>query len=235
MAEPKKTEAGYAEPKKEPETNQGNQAKAAECPKFPEPNKFITPSMPEGYYDKVPDEQLELINGKKTKALNAASEKKEEETAAADDAHQTAIDAHAKAVREKDNAINSLKTKSKNKKTELLRAFKEKLIGLLPKGCAVAGKDKDKEGPSIEERVPPDKLATNIAELNKLLADEDIDYLKKLKEINLKYADAENLWKKAEITYESAICEAILNEDLASKQADVVFRTDLSRLVEQYK
>lgn len=237
MVEPKKTEAGCAEPNKEPikeqENNQDILAKDVKCPKSPVPDKFEIPPMPEDYYDKVPKEQLELINGIKTKELNAASEKKEDETAVAADAYQTAMDVHAKAVRDKDIAIKSLETKSKNKKIELLRVFKEKLIGLLPKGCAITGKDTDKEGPSIEERVPSDKLATNIAELNKLLADEDIDYQKKLKDINLKYADAKIALEKAEITFNSAICEAILTEVLASKQADVVWRASVSKLVEQ--
>lgn len=235
MAEPYKTDTGCEEPKKESEYEQNSGAKD-KCPEFPNPDCFELPSMPgPEYYEKVPKEQLELINGIKTKQLNAASEKKEAETAAAVDAYQTAKDAHSKAVREKENAIKSLDTKSKNNKTELLRAYKEKLIGLLPKGCPVPGKDKYKEEPSIEERVPPDKLAICIAELNKLLADEHIDYLKKLKEINLNYADAENVLKKAEITYKAAICEAILAEEQAYKQADVVWRTSVSKLVEQYK
>jgi hypothetical protein len=183
------------------------------------------------YYEKVPKEQVDLTEGIKQKELNAASEKKEDDIAAAVDIFQTAKDAYAKAVRDKDSATKSLETKSKNKKTELVRLYKEKLIGLLPKGCAVLGKDNS----SIEARVPADKLAICITELNKWLADEDLDYAKKSKEIRLKLADAESLWDKAKITYESTVCEIKFTEEQAIKQADVVWRTSLSKLLEQFK
>lgn len=230
--EPKKSEVKTMELKMELEAMQKNVAEDVGCPKSPMPDGFKPPSMPTpDYYKKIPKEQLDQIDGIKTKDLNAASEKKEDDSAAAADAYQTAKDAYARAIRERDNAIKSLETKSKNKKTELLRVYKEKLIGLLPKGCAVTGKD----NPSIEERVPPDKLAISIAELNKLLADEDLDYQKNFKGIKVKLAEAESILEKAKITYESAICEIKSTEAQAIKQADVVWHTSLSKLLEQFK
>lgn len=230
--ESKKSEVKTMESKMELEAMQKNVAEDVGCPKSPMPDGFKPPSMPASdYYKKVPKEQLDQIDGIRTKDLNAANEKKEEDTATAIDAYQTAKDAYAKAGRERDGATKSLETKSKNKKTELMRLYKEKLIGQLPKGCAVTGKD----NPSIEERVPPDKLAISIVELNKSLADEDLDYQKKLKEIKMKLAEAESILEKAKITYESAICEIKLTEAQAIKQADVVWHTSLSKLLEQLK
>ncbi|SFE85431.1 hypothetical protein [Nitrosomonas sp. Nm166] len=209
-----------------------NASKSIECPSSPVPDDFELPSKPaDDYYKKIPQEQLDLIGGIRTKDLNAASEKREDETETAKNAYQTAQDAYEKAVREKDSAIKGLETKSKNKKTELLRVYKENLVKLLPKGCAITGKD----NLPLAERVPPDKLALHIAELKKSLADEDLDYTKKLKEIKVKLAEAENLWAKARIDYESADCEIKFTEAQAIKQADVVWQTSLSKLVEQYK
>lgn len=206
--------------------------KEIDCPKSPVPDKFEVPTMPDdSYFQNVPKEQIELIDGVRTKDRNAASEKRADAVSMAEETYLTAQGVHEKAIREKESETNSLNRKSKNNKTELMRAYKEKLIGLLPQGCAVTNKDNS----SIESRVPPDKLAVCIAELEKMLADEDIDYLKKLNEINLKFADAEQMWKKAGIEHEAAKCEARLVEEQERKQAEITWRTSLSQLVEKHK
>jgi hypothetical protein len=43
------------------------------------------------------------------------------------------------------------------------------------------------------------------------------------------------LWDKAKITYESTVCEIKFTEEQAIKQADVVWRASLSKLLEQFK
>ena len=229
--EPKQDEVDTKGAEMKLENTQKNLTEDNDCQKSPVPDGFELPSMPKDYYDKIPKEQLDQLDGIRTKDLNAASEKKEDAVAKADDAYQTGKDAYSKAVREKDSATKSLETKSKNKKIELLRVYKEKLIGLLPKNCVATGKDNS----PIEERVPPDKVAICIAELNKLLAEEDIDYLKKLKEIKVKLVDAENIWKKSETVHKSDTCEAKLTEAQAIERVDVVWRSSLSKLMEQFK
>lgn len=204
-----------------------------ECPPSPLPDGDVIklPEMPKDYYSKVPAEQIQQIDGIRTKEKNTAAEKKEDEIAAATEAYNTAQDVFSKAIREKDSAIKSLDIKSKNKKTEYWRVYNECLIKSLPKGCPGTGTEQT----TLEQRVPPDKLAICMAELKKSIADEDLDYYKKLKEIEVKFADAECLLKKAEVIYKSAICEAKLTKEQADKQAEVTWHTSLSRLVEQYK
>jgi hypothetical protein len=219
MAEQRKNEVKNVEPKKELGLMQTNEPKESECPKSPDVPDL--PSMPpDDYFEKIPKEKLEPIDAQKKKAENDANEKKESDEATAKEVNLTAEDAYNKAKREKVSEKEIQKIRSKNKKIELLRLYKEKLIVLLPKDCV---------------DVPEDKLAICIAELNKLLADEEIDYVKKSKEIEVKLVDAENVWKKAEAVYKLVICETELTKAVAIEQAEVVRRNKISELLKQFK
>lgn len=220
MPEQKKNEVKNVEPTEESRLMQTNEPKEYECKKSPSVPGF--PDMPsDDYFKKIPEEKLELIEAQKKKAENEANEKKESDEATAKENHLTAEDAYNKAIREKDVAINLLETKTKNNKTELLRVYKEKLSGLVPKDC-------------VDKKVPQDKLAICVAELNKLLADVEINYLKKSKEIEEKFVDAENAWKKAGVVIKLTVCEIELTRTVAFEKAEVDRRNKISELLKQF-
>jgi len=212
--------------------NSDNSPNVISCPKPLLPDGFLAPQFPNNdYYKPVPNDQMDQISGIKNKALNAASEKKEGDFAKALEDFNIAKDLYAKANRDLVNSKHLLVIKSINNKIELLRVFKEKLLTLLPKGGLASGK----ENAPIEERVPADKLAVCVAELNKALTDEDLDYLKKKNDIKLKFEDSENLWKKSEISYRTTVCEAKLLETQSIDQAEVVWRSSISDLLKALK
>lgn len=201
--------------------DQNDEPKEYECEISPPVQGF--PDMPsDDYFKKIPEEKLEPIDAQKKKAENDANEKKESDEATANEVYLTAEDAYNKAIRERDSETKIQEIGSKNKKIEFLRLHKEKLIGLLPKDCA-------------DKKVPQDKLAICIAELNKSLADEEIDYLKKSKEIKVKFVDAESVWKKAEAVKKLSICEIELTKAVAIEKAEVDRRNKISELLKQFK
>ena len=199
------------------------------CKKSPNPEDFNKPPFPDNaYYSHVPKDQLDKINGDRAKAESDAEIEKTEAWDQAFERLQVAEANHKAAKRKKDNDKKLLDLKCKNKKTELLLNFKNKLMEQLPKGCVSTTKDTD----PIEDRVPKDKLAICVAEFNSALADEELNYSNSLKGIKDQWADAENNLKKANIAYFGDVCAANATKEQKLAAAEIVRRTKLSEQIQ---
>jgi hypothetical protein len=195
------------------------------CHKSPCPDDFTKPPFPENaYYSHVPKDQLDKINGDRAKAESDAEIEKIEAYGQAFEHLQAAKAAYDAAARKKDQDLKLLDLRCKNKKTELLLNYKNGLMDQLPKGCVSANKESD----PIEDRVPKDKLAISVAGFYKALADEELNYSTKFKEIKDLGADAEHAFRKANIAYIGEVCLANATKKQKVAAAEIVRRTKLS-------
>jgi t-SNARE complex subunit (syntaxin) len=199
------------------------------CQKSPCPENFDRPEWPKGYYDNVPKEQLEKIDGDKTKADTDADEILVEACGKAFDDFQSAKAEYAAAKRKKEHDRELVDLKSKNKKSAILQNYKNKLVDLLPAACTQGSKNSD----NLEDRVPKDKMAICVAEFYKDIADESFNYQSKLKAIEDQWADAQSKWEKAQIDYRAAVCSARSAKKQATTTAEIERRKKISEKVQQ--
>lgn len=198
-----------------------------DCPNSPFPVHWAKIEFPsKDYFKKLSKDQIEQIDSERTKALNTANEKLEEANGQADDVYQAAnaefIAAGKKQIRDK----HLLDLKTINKKTEVFESFKKALRENLPKNSGPPGiNDTDI---LVDARVPRDKFAICVANFNKALIDEEINYLNSLKTINDLKTDADSKWKKAQETHAASYCSAKVVKEQAEKAAEIVWRTQIS-------
>lgn len=188
--------------------------------KYPD---YTVPKLPDeydnndGYTGNIPTAQKEQINSERMDALNTASEKSSKSENEAKTAFSMAEAEHKAAKNKFENDKKDIETASKNKKKILRQNYRNKLRESLPKNCPAD----DQNNIEKSAKIPVEDKAVCIADFKKALADEDLDYLNKLKTVKEQWQDAQCKYFKAKLTYENSVCAANFIEQQARAVADV--------------
>jgi hypothetical protein len=183
---------------------------------------YTVPKLPDeyapgGYRGKIPIAQKEQINAERMNAQNVASEKRSKSKNEAKTAFSMAKAEYDAAENKYKDDKKDIETASKNKKKILRQKYRDKLRESLPKNCLAD----DQNNIEQADKIPAEDKAICIADFIKALADEDFDYLNKLKTVKEQWQDAQCKYDKAKLTYENSICAANFIKQQARAAADV--------------
>ena len=199
----------------------------SECPKSPSPSSdnFKIPADPEvKEYESIPTDKFEELKGEKDKATEDAELTMEKHKAVALKAKKTAEAAYE--VEQSDfNTNKSLLDKGiKNSKSQYWREYKQALTADLPKNVPPSKENKIED----DGRVPMDKRALRIAELQEKLDQEELKYITESKELRKTWTVAENDWRVAKETYDLELCRIDAELTLAISTGKKAWRAKLS-------
>lgn len=199
----------------------------SECPKSPSPtsDNFKIPADPEvKEYESIPPDKFEELKGEKDKATEDANLTKEKHKAVALKAKNTAEAAHKVAQSDFNTNKSLLEIGIKNSKSQYWREYKHALAADLPKNVPPSKENKIED----DGRVPMDKRALHIAELQEKLHQEDLKYTTESKELRKTWTVAENEWRVAKETYDLELCRIVAELDLAISTGNKAWRAKLS-------
>jgi hypothetical protein len=186
--------------------------------KFPKPMELSD----EYYKTHLPEDKIKAIDEKKEGLLSEANLTKETTLAGAEVIKQEVQSAFDIAKKKFETDKKLLDAQTINKKSQHFRNYHQELRDALPKNLGLTQK-KD-----VEELVPDDKKAIIIANLNKNLANEEVEYRKKFKDYSKALAEAENKLKLAMDDYDADLCIANAQEACDSCSAEIAWRQDIS-------
>ena len=199
----------------------------SECPKSPSPSSdnFKIPADPEvKEYESIPADKFEELKGEKDKATEDAELTKEKHKAVALKAKKTTDAAHEVAQSDFETNKSLLEKGITNAKSQYWREYKQELTADLPKNVPPSKENKIED----DGRVPMDKRALRIAELQEKLDQEELKYITESKELRKTWTLAENDWRVANETYELELCRIDAELKLAISTGKKAWRAKLS-------
>ena len=195
-----------------------------ECPDSPEldSSEFPMPKeVGDDYYNELED-KINEINEKYAGLLSEADVTRQKTLAEAEGVKQEEQSAFDIAYRKSEIAKDLLDAQTLNKKSQHYRNYKQELRNAVPKNQSHT---KNKCG----EDVPKEKIAVINENLNRNLTAEDVEYGKKLKDINKTLAEADKKNSLAKMNYASDVCIANAQRRLDISAARVMKREDISK------
>ena len=187
-----------------------------ECQTPPDPEGITFPNIDStgDYFSELDEDKKAEFIDRKNDSIAVANLKKDTAKTNAEVAKQEGQSAFAIATKKKENDKHTLNLSIKTNKGKHFRSFSQELREAKSNKTNAVAKDKE---------------AILLAKLWKNLASEDLEYQKKLKEINLAFAEAESKNKLADENYKAELCLAEAQEKIDLYEAEILRRTDISQ------